>query len=252
MTVTNRSSNDPEMRRASTFGVLAAVVASTIAGVCGGAIMRAALTSPSLSAQSAPVRALPEIPPVASPPLYPDSPTTVMHWTREEMDKLYTARQTASRAGGAAGNPGTTFRGQSFRTHTIGSVFRVKFTEPRVSNRAGILSSVDDADQHEGVTDFYVFTGGNGQIITDGRIENRVYGSNPRSAAANGVPYQVVYGGEFNGQPIVDGKTNEIGRGDWLAIPPNVPHWPGYNPGDGLQYIMLKVNLGFYPPNLMY
>jgi mannose-6-phosphate isomerase-like protein (cupin superfamily) len=214
------------------------------------------------AAQRAPVQtdlpaartaAPPDIAPVANPPLYPDPPNRPMHWSAEHLRKVFQARMAASKGdrndtiGGAA-----TFQSQSFRTHSIGATFRMKFDTPRRSNRAGVMSLVDDADQHEGVTDLYVIFGGTGQMVTGGEIANRVYGTNPRGAAASGRPITVVYGGEFNGQPIVNGHTIDVKPGDWLAIPPNVAHWPGYNPGSGLMYVMLKVNLGYYPPNLMY
>ena len=192
----------------------------------------------------------PEIPPVSNPPLYPDPPNRAMHWSLDELRQVYEARLAA--VGKSTTPPAASFQGQSFRTHRIGASFRVQSDVAHLSNRAGVLSLVDDADQHEGVTDFYVYLGGSGQIVTDGVIENRVYGSTPRSAAATGAKVTTIFGGEFNGQPIRDGTTYDVKAGDWLAIPPNVPHWPGFNAGEGLMYVMVKINIGLYPPNLMY
>ena len=57
--------------------------------------------------------------------------------------------------------------------------------------------------------------------------------------------------GEFSGQPIKDGHTYDVKAGDWFVIPPGIPHWPGFNPGnDGLMYLMFKVNIGYYPDYL--
>ena len=197
----------------------------------------------------------PRIPPTESPPLYPDPPNEPMHWSRDTLQQVYDARIAAVRSvasGNVAASPSPAFQRQSFRTHSIGASFRTKRDVPQLSNRAGVLSLVDDADQHEGVTDFYVYVGGNGRIVTDGVIENRVYGSNPRSAASSGAKITSIFGGELNGQPIRDGNTYNVRAGDWLAIPPSVPHWPGFDPGEGLMYVMVKINIGLYPPNLMY
>ncbi len=192
----------------------------------------------------------PPIPPTANPPLYPDPPAQVIHWTSEDMRKIYEARVAAK--GNAAAEAGPRFPGVSTRTYGANLFFRVKFDSPKPANRSGIVSLVDDADQHEGVTDFYVMTGGSGQMVTDGVIENRQYGHNPRGSAETGAKTTVVFPGEFNGQPIRDGHTYDVTNGDWLAIPPGVPHWPGYNPGVGLMYVGVKINIGQYGTNVMY
>jgi hypothetical protein len=192
----------------------------------------------------------PSIPPVANPPLYPDPLGEVVHWTSEHLRNIYDARVEAARSGRSTTEP--RFQTLSLRTHSAGLFFRVKSHSPRPANRSGIVSLVDDADQHEGVTDFYVMAGGSGQMITDGVIENRQYGHNPRGSAESGARTTVVFPGEFNGQPIRDGRVYDVTAGDWLAIPPGVPHWPGYNPGNGLMYVGVKINIGLYGPNVMY
>jgi len=220
-----------------------AVLLGALVGYVGGTI-----GGSGAAAQQAPApgsrASVPHIPPVPSPPLYPDPPLGPVHWSAEDLRTVYEARLSGR------GSPG--FQGQNFRTHSIGSIFRERFPTPKPSNRAGVMSHLDDADQHEGVSDFYVIIGGEGQMMTDGVIENRVYGSQPRGAAGSGQRFTTIYPGEFNGQPIVNGRTHDMKPGDWLAVPPNVPHWPGANPGKGLQYIVLKVNVGYYPTNLMY
>lgn len=199
-------------------------------------------------------RALPPpIPPVANPPLYPDPPNKPMHWKADDIRKVYEARLAAATGGGQNAPAAPALRGQSFRTHSVGvTSFRVKFDKPKPSNRAGVMSLVDDADQHQGVTDFYVITGGTGRMVTDGVIANRVFGSNPRGAAESGEKIAVVYPGELNGQPIEGGHTYTVKAGDWLNIPPNTPHWPGFDPGPGLGYAMVKINIGIYGDNVMY
>jgi hypothetical protein len=232
------------------LGYVAGAMNYVLAGTAGSPVTQSAPAQAQAPAGRAGVA--PDIPPVANPPLYPDAPTRPMHWRAADLHRVYQARVAAIKTGGNAAAGDGAFAGQSFRTHSIGAIFRMKFDTPRPSNRAGVMSRVDDADQHEGVTDFYVMFGGTGQMITDGVIANRVYGNNPRGAAGSGQAITAVYGGEFNGQPIVGGRTIDVKAGDWLSIPPNVAHWPGYEPGEGLMYATLKVNLGYYPPNLGY
>lgn len=233
---------------------LLVLLLSVLIGYLAG-YLRDPLTTPA-SAQSqgqgqAPGGTPAAIPPVANPPLYPDPPQRPMHWSRDQLEKIYQARAATAKATGeaeVAPPNGPNFEGQSFRLYSVGGTFRLKHATPRLSNRAGVLSRVDDADQHEGVSDFYVYIGGGGEIVTEGVIEKRVYGSNPRNAAFSGSKVTMIAPGEFNGQPIKDGRTYTVKAGDWLAVPPNVSHWPGYNPGpDGLMYLMFKVNIGYYP-----
>lgn len=230
---------------------------SIVVGYLGGFVTRGAREPVSAQAAQAGQASAgrqelpPRIPPVANPPLYPDPPGEVVHWTSEGLRRIYDARVEAARSSRTTVNE-PRFQSLSVRTHSVGLFFRVKFDSPRPANRSGIVSLLDDADQHEGVTDFYVITGGSGQMIMDGVIENRQYGHNPRGSAETGGRATVVFPGEFNGQPIRDGHTYDVTIGDWLAIPPGVPHWPGYNPGNGLMYVGVKINIGLYGTNVMY
>ena len=227
--------------------VIPLVCAGILVGFTAAAVTHTSSTS--VQAQ-APQSGAPRIPPVANPPLYPAPPSQVVVVKKAQVQQMYAARVAASRSGSQDSGP--RFPTVSMRTHGMNMFFRVKFDTPRPANRSGIVSLVDDADQHEGVTDFYVMTGGRGQMVTDGVIENRQYGHNPRGSAETGAKTTVVFPGEFNGQPIRDGVTHNVSEGDWLAIPPGVPHWPGFNPGDGLMYLGVKINIGQYGTNVMY
>ncbi len=232
------------------------VCAGMLAGVVGSTLFRAArivlAQGPGAAQTSGGPREPPRIPPVANPPLYPDPQPNVVVWTTADMKKIYDVRVAAARGNAAAADAGPRLEGVQTRTHGVSLFFRRKFDSPRPANRTGIRSLVDDADQHEGVTDFYVIVGGTGQMITDGELEHRQYGHNPRASAESGAQTTVVFPGEFNGQPIRHGRTYDVASGDWLVIPPGVPHWPGYNPGSGLMYIGVKINIGLYGPNVMY
>ena len=199
----------------------------------------------------------PAIEPVANPPLHPDPPQQPAHWDINDIRQIFEARRAAAKANPdlGFGNPslpaGTpVFRGQSFRTHWMtGLLYRSKYTKPRPSNVTGRMSLYDDADQHQGATDFYVVTGGGGRMIVGGVIENREYGRMPPSY--NPGTNQPLRPGEFNGQPIVGGHTFVGKAGDWVVIPPNTPHWWQVD-DDGMGYLMMKVNIGIYPRGLIH
>ena len=118
---------------------------------------------------------------------------------------------------------------------------------PRAGSKSGVLSPHSDADQHQAVSDLTVFSGGMGQVVVDGEIENRVYGS---KAGPDGK--LIVMPAEFNGQPILGGHTYDVKAGDWVMIPPDVPHMYLAEPNEGLMYINMKIYLGFTHPGMEY
>ena len=238
----------------------AALLLSALVGYIAGSIdpPMASVTHPQARAQSDPLGTPPpNIPPVANPPLYPDSPQKPMHWSIDDLRRIHEARAAFQRAnpdrptqGGSSGltqPPGTpVFQGQRFRTHNISTNFRAYFDAERPANLTGVMSHYDDVEQHEGVSDFYVFTGGSGQMVVDGVIDNREY----RRASGNSGSASLLLPGEFAGQPIKGGKTYTVKAGDWLAIPPNDPHWQLPAPKEGMSYLLLKVNVGIYPGSI--
>ena len=98
----------------------------------------------------------------------------------------------------------------------------------------------DDAEQHAGVYDFYIITGGSGEMVVGGKIANR---QNLQDRDGQ-VP------GEYRGQPIVGGQTYKVKEGDWLVIPPDAPHQAKPDAG-GFSYMIMKINTGMYPWNLI-
>ncbi len=46
------------------------------------------------------------------------------------------------------------------------------------------------------------------------------------------------------------GQTYKVKAGDWLLIPPDAPHQPKPDPG-GFSYMIMKINVGMYPWNLI-
>jgi mannose-6-phosphate isomerase-like protein (cupin superfamily) len=177
-------------------------------------------------------------------PLAPDAPQP-MHWSIDDIRKAHDemaarARQAAAPAGGSsqAVGGGSLIRVRT-RTHSMTMLFR-RHREAPVSSLTGVMSRWDDAEQHAGVYDFYVITGGTGEMVVGGEIEARKNLTSPDGL----VP------GEYRGQPIKGGQTFRVKPGDWLLIPPDAPHQPKPDPG-GLSYMLMKINVGMYPWNLI-
>jgi hypothetical protein len=189
---------------------------------------------------------VPDIPPVPNPPLYPDrdQPTKAVHYRWEDIQKIVEARMAGR--GRTEGQP--SFQGQNFRTHYFGGMaFRQVHDPPVPSNHLGVMSKWDDVDQHEGVTDFYIHLGGRGRYIVDGEIQNREY-TRRRENSGNS---QYLMMGELHGQPLKGGNAYEGQVGDWINIPPAIPHGWMPEPGIGMMYLLFKVNIGYYPPALI-
>jgi len=179
-----------------------------------------------------------------TPPLAPDAPPP-MHWSIDDMQKAH--GEMAARAAKLLAEPGTG-SSQAFvggpvelqtRNFSMYMLYRVHREQP-VLSLTKINSVWDDAEQHAGVYDFYVFTGGSGQMIVGGRIENR----------KNLMDKDGPVPGEYRGQPVVGGQTFDVKAGDWLLIPPDAPHQPKPGPG-GFSYMIIKINTGLYPWSLI-
>ena len=178
------------------------------------------------------------------PALAPDAPP-ITHWNIDDIQKAHT--EMAERAAKAAAQPGSGSSQAFFggpievqtRNFSMYMLYRVHREQP-VLSLTKVNSVWDDAEQHAGVYDFYVFTGGSGQMIVGGKIENR----------KNLVDKDGVIPGEYRGQPIIGGQTFNVKAGDWLLIPPDQPHQPKPGPG-GFSYMIMKINTGMYPWNLI-
>jgi mannose-6-phosphate isomerase-like protein (cupin superfamily) len=186
-------------------------------------------------------------PPVPNPPLYPGDtvPNKPMYWPKAEILKDYETRLASFKARGDRG--ASSFSGQRFHTHSVGMNFRITYPTPRASNGSGKMSRYDDVEQHEGVSDFYVIAGGGGQMVVDGVIADREY---RRAAGGNSGTSSILLPGEWYGQPIEGGHTYDVKPGDWLAIPPNAPHWQLPDPVNAVGYLLLKINVGLYPGSI--
>jgi mannose-6-phosphate isomerase-like protein (cupin superfamily) len=174
----------------------------------------------------------------------PDAPP-ITHWSINDMEKAHA--DMAEKAAKLISHPGSG-SSQAFvggpidlqtRNFSMYMLYRIHREQP-VLSLTKINSVWDDAEQHAGVYDFYVFTGGTGQMIVGGRIENR------KNLTDKDGPVP----GEYRGQPIVGGQTFNVKAGDWLLIPPDQPHQPQPAPG-GFSYMIMKINTGIYPWSLI-
>lgn len=178
------------------------------------------------------------------PPLAPDAPP-ITHWSIDDIQKAHAdmadkAARLASQSGSGSSQAfvGGPIEMQT-RNFSMYMLYRVHRDQP-VLSLTKVSSVWDDAEQHAGVYDFYVFTGGSGQMIVGGKIENR----------KNLVDKDGTVPGEYRGQPIVGGQTFNVKAGDWLLIPPDQPHQP--KPGSGgFSYMIMKINTGMYPWSLI-
>jgi hypothetical protein len=178
------------------------------------------------------------------PPLAADAPP-ITHWNVDDIRKAHAElAERASKALAQAGSGSSqAFEGgpvhiQS-RNFSMFMLYRVHRDQP-VLSLTKVNSVFDDAEQHAGVYDFYVFTGGSGEMIVGGKIANRQNLTDKDGR----VP------GEYRGQPVVGGQTFKVKAGDWLLIPPDTPHQPKPDAG-GFSYMIMKINVGLYPWSLV-
>lgn len=178
------------------------------------------------------------------PQLAPDAPPTT-YWNIDDIKKAHT--ELAAVAAKALTQAGTG-SSQSFgggpvhiqtRNFSIFMLYRAHREQP-VLSLTKVNSVWDDAEMHAGAYDFYVITGGTGEMIIGGKIANR---QNLKDKDGT-IP------GEYRGQPIIGGQTYKVKPGDWLLIPPDTPHQPKPDAG-GFSYMIMKINVGIYPWSLV-
>jgi hypothetical protein len=178
------------------------------------------------------------------PPLAPDAPP-ITYWNIDDIRKAHgELAEKAAKAAMQAGSGSSQSIGGgpvhiSTRNFSIFMLYRA-FRDKPVPSLTKVNSALDDAEQHAGAYDFYVFTGGTGEMILGGKIANR----------QNLQDKDGIIPGEYRGQPVVGGQTYKVKAGDWLLIPPDTPHQPKPDPG-GFSYMIMKINVGVYPWSLI-
>ena len=178
------------------------------------------------------------------PPLAPDAPP-IMHWNIDDVTTPHKemAEKAAKLAKEAGSGSSQSFGGGPVHVQTrnfsMFMLYRMHREQP-VLSLTKVNSVWDDAEQHAGAYDFYVFTGGTGEMIVGGQIANR----------QNLMDKDGPVPGEYRGQPVVGGQTFKVQAGDWLLIPPDTPHQPKPDSG-GFSYFIMKINVGVYPWSLI-
>jgi mannose-6-phosphate isomerase-like protein (cupin superfamily) len=178
------------------------------------------------------------------PALAPDAPP-ITYWNIDDIRKASAemAEKATKMAKEAGSGSSQSFGGgpvhvQS-RNFSMFMLYRLHREEP-VLSLTKVNSVWDDAEQHAGAYDFYVFTAGTGEMVLGGKIANR----------QNLMDKDGPVPGEYRGQPVVGGQTYKVKAGDWLLIPPDTPHQPKPDAG-GFSYFIMKINVGVYPWNLI-
>jgi mannose-6-phosphate isomerase-like protein (cupin superfamily) len=168
----------------------------------------------------APVPGRPQIVPVSV------NEGDVKHWPVDDLRKVHATLAAASAAKGQMVPPlGDLVELPITHTHLFNFVGR--FPVPNVAPRA---------EFHEGVSDIYFIVAGSGTITVGGELEGRVQVRD--------------MSGEFQGSGVNGGRDYNVKAGDVLSIPPSTPHLTHPGPG-GLTYMLLKVNIGIYPWNMV-
>ncbi|HKW33027.1 MAG TPA: AraC family ligand binding domain-containing protein [Candidatus Acidoferrum sp.] len=172
------------------------------------------------------------------PSLAPDAPP-VTYWNIDEIRKAHAELAEQSMKAALQAGSSQSFGGGPVNIHTrnfaVFMLYRLHRDKP-VPSLTKVDSVWDDAEMHAGAYDFYVITGGTGEMIVGGKIANM----------QNLQDKDGVIPGEYRGQPIEGGQTYKVKAGDWLLIPPDTPHQPKPDPG-GFSYMIMKINVGSYP-----
>jgi mannose-6-phosphate isomerase-like protein (cupin superfamily) len=87
------------------------------------------------------------------------------------------------------------------------------------------------AERHEGVTDYWIVTSGEGTLVLGGEI----------------IDPEEIGPGEIRGSSIEGGRKISVKPGDQVDIPPNVPHQILVEPGKSFTYLIIKINNGKQP-----
>jgi AraC-like protein len=232
------------MKRTTLAIALAAALAGFVVGYAAKSSPRTVLVTPAI-AQDKQAEVMPfGFNSPHEPPLAPDAPPTTF-WSADDLYKAHS--DLAAKAAKAIKEAGTgssqSFGGGpvhiSTRNFSIFQLYRLHREQP-VQSLTKVSSVWDDAEQHAGAYDFYVITGGTGEMIVGGKIANR----------QNLTDKDGVIPGEYRGQPIVGGQTYKVKAGDCLLIPPDTPHQPKPDAG-GFSYVIMKINVGVYPWSLV-
>lgn len=146
-----------------------------------------------------------------------DQPATTTYWSAPELKGL--AKELSPKAKASDRHIATKGLLRT-RTHTASVIHR---------------EATDAAEQHEGVSDFWIVESGEGTLAVGGEIVDR----------------RELVAGEYRGPSIRGGEKFKLAPGDHVNIPPNTPHQMLLESGQAITYTIVKVNVGLYPWSLV-
>lgn len=150
-----------------------------------------------------------------------------LHFSIDEMKKGHVEMIARAKRNQPGPAPKEIFPSAVTRTHSYIMVHREAPATPPAGG-PGI-------EIHEGVTDVYYIVSGGGTVIVGGEVENK----------------RTVRPGEYTGTLKSGGQRFKLKAGDILNIPPNMVHATIPDPGEGMTYVLMKVNIGLYPWSLV-
>jgi mannose-6-phosphate isomerase-like protein (cupin superfamily) len=150
----------------------------------------------------------------------------VVYWSGDSLTKAHTSLSAAADAGKPFNDPRDYVVLPATPTHAYNFLHR----------RMGANGLPPGVEYHQANTDIYFIVGGTGTVMTEGTIENR--------EPIPGRP------GEDRGTLIKSGRGLKVKAGDVINMPPNTPHQSIPDP-KGFSYMLVKVNVGQYPWELI-
>jgi quercetin dioxygenase-like cupin family protein len=162
--------------------------------------------------------------------MWPNQPIDGTHWSIDDIKRAHQIMADAEKAGKAV-QPNSTLHDFPYWTRTH-SMFIY---------HTPLHAKGNTAEQHMGYSQFIVIMGGTGTVQAGGTLQNGTI------LQEKGAPIW----GEIRGSAVSGGVTFNLKEGDWVSIPPNMPaHFKANAPG-GLSYMVMKVNAGLYPWELI-
>jgi quercetin dioxygenase-like cupin family protein len=162
--------------------------------------------------------------------MWPNQPTDGTHWSIDDIRKSHQAMADAESTGKSI-DPNSTLHDFPYWTRTH-SMFLYHVPQVGRGKRA---------EQHIGYSQFIVVMGGTGTLQVGGTL------SSPAMLEEKGAPIW----GELRGTTVVGGTTFNLKEGDWVSIPPNTPSYVKATGRGGVSYMVMKINAGLFPWELV-
>ncbi len=161
--------------------------------------------------------------------MWPNQPIDGTHWSIDDIRNAHRAMAEAEKAGKSV-EPNSTLHDFPYwtRTHSM-FIYHAPFSKPTI------------AEQHVGYSQFIVIMGGTGTVQAGGTLQNATM------LQEKGSPIW----GELRGPSVSGGVTYNVKDGDWVSIPANTPAHIKASAAGGLSYMVMKINAGLFPWELI-